>query len=193
MCVDAGETRAEYLARLPHLRGLHTPAVHPHVHLQVRFETWVGCDAPRAPDGVGRHGQVMLFSYREPIRQEVGEDQDRNVQTRAPQLRSFLDGDDGERIRPGLDTGTGYLDGAMSVSVRLDDSHQVRVRGPAFEGDHVMSHGAKVHLRPGTAQGPDSGGRASHRPLLPVGIQYVEGQDIHAGDHAVEGITFGDG
>jgi len=30
-------------------------------------------------------------------------------------------------------------------------------------------------------------------PYLPVGVQYVEGQDIHAGDHAAEGVTFGDG
>src|SRR5215210_6111269 len=38
MRVDAGEPRAKYPARLPHLRWLHAPAAHPRVHLQVRLE-----------------------------------------------------------------------------------------------------------------------------------------------------------
>src|SRR5215203_1702004 len=162
MRVDAGEPRAEYLARLPHLRGLYSPAVHPRVHLQVHLETWVGRDAPRARDGVSRHGQAMRFGQREPIRQEVGENQDRDFHTSAPQLRPFLDGDDGQRVRPCLDTGAGHLHGAMAVSVSLDHGHQARVRGPAFERAHVVAHGAQIHLRPGTARGPDSGGRATH-------------------------------
>src|SRR5215213_6306321 len=162
MRVDAGEPRAEYLARLPHLRGLYSPAVHPRVHLQVHLETWVGRDAPRARDGVSRHGQAMRFGQRELIRQEVGENQDRDFHTSAPQLRPFLDGDDGQRVRPCLDTGAGHLHGAMAVSVSLDHGHQARVRGPAFERAHVVAHGAQIHLRPGTARGPDSGGRATH-------------------------------
>src|SRR5829696_5772145 len=162
MRVDAGEPRAEYLARLPHLRGLYSPAVHPRVHLQVHLETWVGRNAPRARDGVGRHGQAMRFGQREPIRQEVGENQNRDFHTSAPQLRPFLDGDDGQRVRPCLDTGAGHLHGAMAVSLSLDHGHQARVRGPAFERAHVVAHGAQIHLRPGTARGPDSGGRATH-------------------------------
>src|SRR5215212_4557768 len=164
MRIDAGELRAQYPARLRHLRGLHAPAVHPRVHLQVRLETLDGRDAPRARDRVGRHGQAMLSGEREPVRKEVGEDQDRSIETSAPQLSPFLHSDDRERVCPGLDTGAGHLDGAVTVSVRLHDGHQARVFGPAFEGAHIVAHGAKVHLRPGTARGPHSGSRATHDP-----------------------------
>src|ERR687898_153006 len=162
MRVEAGEPRAKYLARLPHLRGLHSPAVHPRVHLQVCLETWVGRYAPRARDGVGRHGQAMFPGQPQPVRREVGEAQDRHFKTRAPQLCSFLDGDDGERICPGPDTGAGHFHRAVAVSVRLDHGHQARVRGLAFECAHVVAHGARIHLSPGTARDPDSGGRAAH-------------------------------
>src|SRR5215204_3165317 len=150
MRVEAGEPRAKYLARLPHFRGIHSPAVHPRVHLQVRLETWVGRYATRARDGVGRHGQAMFPGQPQPVRREVGEDQDRHFKTRAPQLC------------PGPDTGAGHFHRAVAVSVRLDHGHQARVRGPAFECAHVVAHGARIHLSPGTARDPDSGGRAAH-------------------------------
>jgi hypothetical protein len=81
----------------------------------------------------------------------------------------------------------------VPVCVRLDDGHQARVGGLAFEDAHVLAHGARVHLSPGTARGPESCGRATHGPFLPAGVQYVEGQDIHAGDNTLKGITLCDG
>src|SRR5919107_1804539 len=155
--VDAGEPRAEYLARLPHLGKLDAPAVHPRVHLEVNVQVWMGCDAPRDLDRVGRHLQTVFCGKWEPVRQEVGKDQDRGFDTGAAQFSPLLDGDDGEGVCPRFDTGAGDLDGAVAVGIRLDDGHQARVVGPSFEGLHVVSHGAKVDLGPGTAGYPNAG------------------------------------
>jgi hypothetical protein len=47
-----------------------------------------------------------------------------------------------------------------------------------------VAHGAQVHLGPGTAPGSEAGYRAVHGLALPARVQYVEGQDVHAGDDA---------
>jgi hypothetical protein len=82
--VDACELGAQYPTRLPHLSRLDTPAVHPGVHLEVRLETRTRGDAARARDGVGRDGEPELLGERQPVGQEVGEDQDRSFDPRVP-------------------------------------------------------------------------------------------------------------
>ena len=55
---------------------------------------------------------------------QVGEDQDRDFEARAPQFSPLLDGDDGEGVCTGFDAGAGHLGGAVAVGVRLHDGHQ---------------------------------------------------------------------
>src|SRR5918998_6708182 len=62
--VDAGEPGAEYFTGLPHLGGLYAPAVHPRVHFEVRLDAGSGGYAPRAEDGVDRHGEAVLSGER---------------------------------------------------------------------------------------------------------------------------------
>jgi hypothetical protein len=72
----------------------------------------------------------------------------------------------------------------VAVGVGLDDGHEARAGGAVLEGADVVAHGAQVHLGPGTAPGSGAGCRAVHGLALPAGVQYVEGQDVHAGDDA---------
>ncbi len=57
----------------------------------------------------------------------------------------------------------------------------------------VSGPGQKYSALPPPRYGPDSGCRATHDWFLLAGVQYVEGQDIHARDHTAEDVVFGDG
>src|SRR5215211_7388210 len=104
----------------------------------------------------------MLLGERQLLRQEVGEDQDRGRDTRAPQLGALLDSDDGQCVRPGLERGAGDGHRAVTVGVGLHHGHQVCSPRPAPEGADVVAHGAQLYLGPGAARGSNVRGRATH-------------------------------
>ena len=80
----------------------------------------------------------------------------------------------------------------MPVGVRLYDGHEKGVLRAAFQGADVVADGAEVYLRAGAALGGWRDGLQGGF-ALPAGVQDVEGQDVHAGDDAAEGIVLGDG
>jgi hypothetical protein len=61
----------------------------------VRFQAGAGGDATRARERVRSDGESKLLGERQPVRQEIGEDQYRGPNPGAPQLGALLDGDDG--------------------------------------------------------------------------------------------------
>src|SRR5215217_8699156 len=190
--VDARELGAQDLARLPHLVRLDAPAVHPRVYLQVGLEAGAGGDATRARQGMRCDGQSKLLGERQPVRQEIGEDQYGGLYPGAPQLGALLDGDDGQRVRPSLERGAGDRDRAVAVGVGLHDGHEASSFRPTLEGADVVSDGAEVYPGPGPAGGADARGRAA-QGVLPAGVEDVEGQDVHAGYDPAEPPLFGDG
>src|SRR5215212_203111 len=184
--VDPRELGAQDLARFPHLVRLDAPAVHPRVDLQVDLEAGAGGDATRARQRVRRDDQSELLGEDQPVRQEVGEDQDRSPDPCAPQLGTLLDGHDGKRVSPRLQCCAGNRDRAVAVRVGLHHRHQTRLRSPVFERADVVADSAEIYLGPGPAGGTDAGGRGIQR-LLPAGVQDVEGQYVHARDDAAQG------
>src|SRR5215210_1635756 len=82
--VDPDELYPEDLSRLSSLVRLDAPAVHAGVDLEVGFEAGICNDALRARNRVGRDLETVLSSEGEPIREEVGEDEYRDVDACSP-------------------------------------------------------------------------------------------------------------
>src|ERR687897_1290811 len=168
--VDALKLGAQDPARLPHLRRLDAPAVHPGVHLQMRLEAGTGGHTASARKRVGRDDEPVLLGEPEPVRQEVGEDEYGNPYLGASQFGALLGGHDGQSVRPGLERHAGDRDRAVAVGVGLHDGHEASAGGSMFEGADVVANGAKIYLGPGTAGGAHARGRAAQRSL-PAGGQ----------------------
>jgi hypothetical protein len=87
---------------------------------------------------VRRNLEAIRFRECEPIREEVGEDEDRDFDTSAPELGTLFQGHDGQRVGAGFEGGSGNGDGAVSVRVGLHDGHKEGVPGTAFEAANVV-------------------------------------------------------
>ena len=74
--------------------------------------------------------------------QEVSEDEDRDVDASAPQLRAFLDRHDGQRAGASLESGAGDVDGAVPVGIGLYDGHEPVICGTALEGADIVPNRA---------------------------------------------------
>src|SRR3954452_20628334 len=109
-------------------------------------------DALRTRDRVSSNLKAIRPGEGESVREEVGEDKDRGVDTGAPKFGALLSRYDSQSAGAGFEGGSSHVDDAVAVGVGLHDGHEASASGTAFDSSDIVADRAQVHLGPGTAR-----------------------------------------